>query len=686
MTEVLAPAGTSEAFNAAVLSGADAVYFGAGSFNARRNAKNFTDEEMRRCVEFARIRGVKTYLTLNTLTANSELSAALAVAEKAAEIGVDALIVQDLGLIRLLRRHLPNMPLHASTQMSVHSADALRPLAEMGFERVVIARECDKSTISSICKTAKELGMEVEAFIHGALCMCLSGQCYLSSLLGGRSGNRGLCAQPCRLPFAVSGGTGNDLSLKDMSLISHIGEMADMGVTSFKIEGRMKRPEYVAAAVTAVRAAADGKAVPSEVSELLSGLFSRSGHTDGYYFGKTGRDMFGIRTDADEKLAAKSINAAHELYRRETGRVVLSAEFEALKDKPFCLTLSDGRNTVSVSGTVPRTAESRPLCASFVAEKLQKSGGTPYTVEHVGCRIGDGLSVGGSELNAAKREAFEKMSALRAAADRTRLNGSTVSSFSLPDRRISNALPKRIARFARAEQLCGSLDGLSAIILPVECDFEAVKHCDIPVLAELPRGVMHSTAKYEELLTKAKQSGVRAAVCGNLAAFETARRVGIATVADFGMNIYNTVSLEAVAEMGASAAALSFEMSLSQAVRCGTDMPKGIISYGRLPLMLFKNCPGKNGRGCKECGGHCELSDRKGISFPVMCRGEFSELFNSRPVWMFDRRAEMRGLDFEILYFTDEAPERCARVLTLGTSDSSPDVDFTRGLYYREVF
>lgn len=686
MTEVLAPAGTAEAFNSAVLSGADAVYFGAGSFNARRNAKNFTDEEMRRCVEFARIRGVKAYLTLNTLTADSELSAALAVAEKAAEAGIDALIVQDLGLIRLLRRHLPNMPLHASTQMSVHSADALRPLAEMGFERVVIARECDKSTILSICKTAEELGMEVEAFIHGALCMCLSGQCYLSSLLGGRSGNRGLCAQPCRLPFTIGGGTGNDLSLKDMSLISHIGEMADMGVASFKIEGRMKRPEYVAAAVTAVRAAADGKAVPPEVSELLSGLFSRSGHTDGYYFGKTGRDMFGIRTDADEKLSAKSINAAHELYRREIGRVGLSAEFEALNGKPFCLKLSDGHNTVSVSGTVPQPAENRPLCDSFVTEKLQKSGGTPYTVNRVDCRIGDGLSVGGSELNAAKKEAFEKMSALRAAAAVDRLKGSTVAELSLPDRRTSETRPKRIVRFARMEQLCGSLDDLSAIILPVECDFETVKTRDIPVLAELPRGVMHNTSKYEELLKKAKQAGAKAAVCGNLASFETARRVGIATIADFGMNIYNTLSLEAVAKMGAEAAVLSFEMSLSQAVRCGADIPKGIISYGRLPLMLFKNCPGKNGHTCKECNGHCELLDRKGISFPVMCRGEFSELFNSRPVWMFDRRAEMRGLDFEILYFTDEAPERCARVLALGASDSPPDVDFTRGLYYREVF
>ena len=357
MIEVLAPAGGIDSFEAAVLSGADAVYFGAGNFNARRNAKNFTNEDMRQCTAFARVRGVKTYLTLNTLLGDSELYEALNTALMAAECGVDALIVQDLGLIRLLRKHLPNMPIHASTQMSVHSKEALPLLKDMGFSRVVVAREMDKESLAALCQEAQKSGIEVEAFIHGALCMCLSGQCYLSSVLGGRSGNRGLCAQPCRLPFKVDGGTGNDLSLKDMSYIPYIAEMSEMGVTSFKIEGRMKRPEYVSAAVTAVKSAASGVPISAEVSELLSGIFSRSGHTDGYYRDELGREMFGVRTDSDEKLSQKLINSAHELYRREIGRIEVSAEVKIMKVKPVLLTVSDSDgNSVTVSGDMPEIA------------------------------------------------------------------------------------------------------------------------------------------------------------------------------------------------------------------------------------------------------------------------------------------------------------------------------------------
>lgn len=688
MIEVLAPAGNPESFEAAVRAGADAVYFGAGSFNARRNAKNFTDEDVRQCAAFARVRGVKTYLTLNTLTADSELSAALAVADNAAKAGIDALIVQDLGLIRLLRKHLPNMPLHASTQMSVHSPEALKPLKEMGFERVVVAREMDKTALKAICAEAARLDMEVEAFVHGALCMCLSGQCYLSSVLGGRSGNRGLCAQPCRLPFSVNGGTGHDLSLKDMSFIPHIGEMAGMGVTSFKIEGRMKRPEYVAAAVTAVRAAADGRPVPPDVSALLSGLFSRSGHTDGYYTNSLGKSMFGVRTQTDEQMSAKMLSSAHELYRREYSRVNLCGEIKIKANEPITLTLSDGDgHTSTVLGTVPEAAVNKAADADFVTLKLSKCGGTPYILEHLTCNIDGGLSVSASALSELRRNAFEDLTALRADYDGRRAQNSTVSEFKTPTATVSDKTPKTVAFFRDPSQIPDALPGISAVILPAECDLKKVAlPCDVALLADIPRGVLHTADRVVENLKKAKENGAKAAVCGNLAAFKLAEKAGLPAVAGFGMNIYNTQSVTAVADMGAKAAVLSFEMSLTDAVRTGGDVPKGIISYGRLPLMLFRNCPGKNGTGCKTCGGHCELTDRKGISFPVMCRGEFSEMLNSRPLWMFDRRNEMRGLDFEILMFTDETRERCAEVLSAAAANSPSDVAFTRGLYYRDVF
>jgi len=246
--EILSPAGNAGTIEAAVRAGADAVYFGAPGFNARQNAKNLSFEDIENAVGYCAERNVRTYLTLNTLVSDGEIDNALYTAHRAARCGVDAFIVQDIGLAGLLRQYLPDVPLHASTQLSVHSSAALPMLSEMGFRRVVPAREMDRESLISLCNEAKRLSMEVEVFVHGALCMCLSGQCYLSAVLGSRSGNRGFCAQPCRLPFAVAGGTGHDLSLKDMSFIEHIGELRNMGVCSLKIEGRMKRPEYVAAA------------------------------------------------------------------------------------------------------------------------------------------------------------------------------------------------------------------------------------------------------------------------------------------------------------------------------------------------------------------------------------------------------------------------------------------------------
>ncbi len=688
MIEVLAPAGSLESFEAAVRSGADAVYFGFGNFNARRNAKNFTSEDMRQAAEMARVRGVRVYLTLNTLTADSELSAALRTAEIAAEVGIDALIVQDLGLASLLRKHLPNMPLHASTQMSVHSPEALAPLKELGFSRVVVAREMDEGSLSVICDEAKRLGIEVEAFVHGALCMCLSGQCYLSSILGGRSGNRGLCAQPCRLEFAVKNGTGHDLSLKDMSYIPHIAEMAEMGVTSFKIEGRMKRPEYVAAAVSAVRSAADGKPVSGDTAELLSGIFSRSGHTDGYYNNALGKDMFGTRTEKDAEMTAKMINQAHEIYRREYQRVPVNANLSVKVGKPLSLTVwDDDGNSVTVSGNIPETAISRAVDRDFLVSKLDKTGGTPYYFDNINCDIYDGLSVGASAVSELRRQGFEKLTALRAKYDKIRALGSTVAEY---ETRVFNgtARPiKTVASFKNITQIPENLDGVSAVVLPCETDFSCLHLPDsVEIIADIPRGILHTADKVLKQLKYAKDNGVKAAVCGTLAAFTLAKNVGLYPISGFGMNIFNSESIATVENMGAVGTVLSFEMSLNDISRLSGKTPLGIITYGRLPLMIFRNCPNKNGDGCAKCSGCAELTDRKGVTFPVMCRGEFSEMLNSRPLWMFDRKGELKNLDFEVLYFTDESRERCDEVLNALRKNRKSDIEFTRGLYYREVF
>lgn len=258
--EILAPAGSFDSLTAAVRCGADAVYLGGRELNARRNAANFSDEELAQAVEYCHARGVKVYITLNTLVRDDEMETAMNAVRCACDVKADALILQDVGLTSLIRKAAPDMPLHASTQTSVQTLDGIKMLADMGFCRAVLPRELSKKEIEKI---AAQSPIELEMFVHGALCMCLSGQCQLSAVLGSRSGNRGLCAQPCRLPFAADGGTGHDLSLKDMSLIEYLPELAQMGVLSFKIEGRMKRPEYVAAAVTACKRVSRAKAPPN---------------------------------------------------------------------------------------------------------------------------------------------------------------------------------------------------------------------------------------------------------------------------------------------------------------------------------------------------------------------------------------------------------------------------------------
>ena len=420
MSEVLAPVGSWEMLEAAVRSGADAIYLGASDFNARRNAQNFSKEELKQAIEYCHICGVKVYLTLNTVLREKELETAIECAKQAAEFGIDAFIVADLGIARLLKKALPETPLHASTQMTVHSPAALPLLKKMGFSRVVLSREMDKKSITQFCKKAKELSIETELFIHGALCMCMSGQCYLSSVLGGRSGNRGLCAQPCRLPFMVQNGTGHDLSLKDLSLMDYLGELSEIGVDSFKIEGRMKRPEYVAAAVTTAKGILQNKNVDKLRLDLQQ-IFSRSGFTDGYYTDKTGRDMFGIRTKEDVKNTANVYRNLHELYRTELQTVPLLVKAELSKEA-IKLTLSDSINTVTVTGQGAEDAKTKPADYDYLYRTLTKFGGTPYYCENFEAEIGEGLMTPASRLNALRREAVEMLSNLRGKAKPIKYN------------------------------------------------------------------------------------------------------------------------------------------------------------------------------------------------------------------------------------------------------------------------
>ena len=674
--EILSPVGNWEMLEAAVRSGADAVYLGAKSFSARRNAENFDADALKEAIAYCHIRGVRVYLTLNILIKDAEMSEAFSLAQTAYNLGIDGIIVEDLGLARILHEKIPNLKLHASTQMSVHSPSALPILKRLGFTQVVAAREMSKQELVALCDKARELDIMVEVFVHGALCMCVSGQCLLSAFLGSRSGNRGLCAGPCRLPFAVKNGTGYDLSLKDLSLLEYIGELYKMGVRSFKIEGRMKRPEYVAAATAACRMALDSGKVEQDLASTLKNVFSRSGFTDGYYKNNLGRDMFGIRTKDDVVSADKAFPILHDLYRNERKSVAVNIKGEIVKESPISLILSDGENTVTAKGGIPQTARNRDLGYEDALKNLTKFGGTPYYDEGGGLRIDEGLFVSASELNALRREATEMLNNKRA---EIKVSPST-KEYEPIKPVIKNISPKLIARFEEASQIPDDLSGIWAIVFPLENepDFKT----DLPLIADVPRGII-SEVWVQSRLEKFKAKGFKAALCGNLAAVEIAKRVGLEVIADTGLNITNSEAVKTAEAFGVSAVVISAEETIADAKAINSSIPKGIISYGNIPLMLFKNCPLKNGIVCKDCDKNGVITDRLGVEFPVRCRAGYSELLNSLPIWLADRKNELGGFDFSLLYFTGETKERAAEVINAYKNGLSPDTKHTRGLYYR---
>lgn len=698
--EILSPAGSMQALTAAVRCGADAVYLGGGGFNARRNAHNFDAVSLREAVAFCHARGVKVHFTLNTLIRQDELPAALALAEEVCALGVDALIVQDLGLARAVHAAAPGMPLHASTQLSCHTPAGVRELAALGFSRVVLAREMSKEEIAACANQ----GAELEIFVHGALCMCVSGQCGLSAMLGGRSGNRGLCAQPCRLPFAPSGrdAAGRErlprpgeaaLSLRDLSLREHVGELAALGVCSLKIEGRMKRPEYVAAATAATVAARDGLAdgENGSIAEDLQSVFSRSGFTDGYYTARRGAAMFGVRRKEDVTAAAPVLGRLSRLYKKETPRVPVSLVLTMRSGRPMQLIAEDGEGRrVAVSGPPPEPAVNRPLDPERAAAQLSKTGGTPFSAA-VSCELEEGLTVPASALNALRREALDKLLALREAPtpvpfDRGRIPAEPASRRPFPPR------PALVARFAGAGQIPADC-GADALLLPLNTAEENLRFWSgrAVVGVEIPRGLFGREDAVSALCRAAADAGARFALCGNIGALEPARRAGLAPVAGFGMNLFNAGSLRTLAETGVRAAVLSQELTFPQMdFAAHSPVPVGILAYGRQPLMLMRNCPYQASAGCAKCGGHGSLTDRKGVRFPVACEGGpgahgCAELLNSTPLYLADRLDELPRLDFLLLHFTDETPEQAASVLRDYREGGTPPPTFTRGLYRRGV-
>ena len=678
--ELLAPAGSMEALRAAVCNGADAVYLGADTFNARMNARNFSAADLQEAVVYCHVRGVKVHLTLNTLVLDREMPRAAELIRLAASCGVDAFIVQDLGMVLLCRQLAPDVPIHASTQMSIHSLEGVMEAAALGCSRVVLARELPAEEIAHICKKSP---VEIEVFVHGALCMCYSGQCYLSSVIGRRSGNRGQCAQPCRLPFAADGGTGHDLSLKDMSLIEYLPELVQMGVLSFKIEGRMKRPEYVAAAVTACKKSLAGESA-AEYEHTLGAIFSRSGFTSGYYNGALGRDMFGVRRKEDVTAAKDVLSPLAALYDGEQPLIRADMHLSAqVGEKAYLAVKAAGKSVFAESENAVQKAQNRAVGSEEIETRLRKCGSTQFYAGEVGIDIGDDIFLSASEINSLRRKALAMLE--EKIAERSEIPFYP-QEISIRRRRSQNR--GYVIRVRSISQIPSDLSYVRRVILPMGVSEETVKYLKdkkIQPAVEVPAAIFGGDDAVYNSLVKARKNGISLAAVCSLDGAAIAKKAGMKLCALPGTNIFNTFSLDEFAHLGFTDAILSTELKIAQCASLGGKLPHGVFAYGRLPLMQTRNCPVKNGTTCDKCRKHGSLTDRMGVTFPVECTPFASTLLNSVPIVESDKREQFEFADFSLLWFTTETKEECEKVLESYRRGDAPQGEFTRGLLYRGV-
>lgn len=662
--EILAPAGSFESLTAAVRCGANAIYLGTKNFNARRNADNFDGEELKNAVEYCHQRDVKVYLTANTLVADDEMSGAYDTIKYALESGVDAFIVQDLGVAKMIKQYFPAARLHASTQCSVNTPDGVNALKQLGFSRVVVPREM---SIEEIKEIRDKTDVELEMFVHGALCMCVSGQCYLSAMLGGRSGNRGLCAQPCRLSFSADNSGSFDLSLKDLSLIDKIKDIESAGIVSLKIEGRMKRPEYVAAAVTACKNAICGK-YGTDDEKVLKSVFSRSGFTDGYFTGER-QNMFGTRQKEDVVSAKDVLKELSHLYDNENPLVPIDLKFVCREGAPAKLTASALGKTVHITASVPEKAINKPMTKEVLKQRLSKFGNTQYFLRDFEAELDDGLILPASEINAMRRSAVEKLNEQ----EKIEIKADKFTPIETVEK---SAAPYYTARFADPEAIPDK-HPFKRIFIPVWSSVE--DFIDNRAGVEIPRGLFGQEEKLIKQLTKLKKAGVKNALCPNLGAYKTAKDLGFNAYGDFGLNVFNSDTASII-----NSPILSFELTLERANRINAD-DTGIIGYGKVPLMLTRNCPIKNNIGCAECMKHGTLTDRKGYKFPVKCSPyPCVEILNPIPIYLGDRTNEIKT-DFIHFYFTDESKNEVEKIINMFDTGAEYNGKYTRGLYYRGV-
>ncbi len=687
--EILAPCGGFDSIYAAVRNGADAVYLGAKDFSARASAHNFDIDELSSAVKYCHASGVKVYLALNTLIFDDEMDSALELVKNAAKIDIDALITQDIGLAQAVRKIVPELKLHASTQMSVHTLSGAKALKELGFSRVVLAREMTKAEIKQI---ADNCDIELEVFVHGALCMCVSGQCYMSAMLGGRSANRGMCAQPCRLPFAVSDST-HALSLKDNSIVEYIKELEEIGVTSAKIEGRMKRPEYVASATKACVQMRDNGFVDEKTKEDLQAVFSRTGFTDGYYTNRRGNSMFGYRKREDVVSATEKLfKEIRTTYKDELQRVSIDFSLTLEVDKPLSLTVTDSKNNVCVqSKNVVEKANNAPITKEKLIPYLSKTGDTPFKVKNINTQIVGDAFVSAKDVNALRREALEKLRVLR-----EKWHDYEICDLSFADLVPENRVQKSNVKKQRARvndlNIPKSFKDMEYIFAPLFlCDKNSDKVQEYigngyNIALEIPRGMFSLDEKIEGALKRMKQLGVTHVLCHNIGAVYLCKKVGLDVHFGFAMNIVNSMSLSFAKYYGAQDVELSFELDIDRINSLRSEIGIGVISYGYLPLMMTRNCPVKSSNlDCATCKKTQKLQDRKSERFELACDGNVVEILNCVPLILPFEIYKSKNIDFTVFHFSVENSVENKEKILENLSEKRNFARFTHGLFLRGV-
>ena len=682
--EILAPVGSEEMLRAAVFSGADAVYLGFSGFNARTGAGNFDADSLKEAVRFCHARGVAVHVALNTTVYGTELSALEQAIRAVAASGADAVICQDLAVATLIGKIAPQLPRHGSTQMSVHTLQGALELKALGFTRVVLARELSLPEVEHI---TKHCGIETECFIHGALCMSVSGQCYMSAFLGGRSGNRGSCAGPCRLPFEANAlpegkpGRLHHLSLKDNSAIDKLDKLQALGVASAKIEGRLRTPEYVAAAVSACLAGREGRAYDRD---LLKNAFSRSGFTSGYLDGKIDGTMFGVRSEADAELTKKTLPTLRELYRRERSRVPVQMKLEIEEGgEKLTVTDADGNKAFAYGDAEPQPARTDPT--ESLNRSLAKTGGTPFTAEKITVEMDGGpWFIPGSAVNELRREALDALLKKREVLrpwPTTEEHVAALPQRTLPPRRTLRA------RFERWEQVPErALDGVEYLILPIAQADRVPREWRAKTLLELPR-VMFGVLEQDTArrIAATQDAGFAGYEVSNIAHLRLCR--GLSMTGGFGLNITNNVAAQFYAEQGLSSLLILPEVKDSDIAsiapnRNGKPVPTGVMIYGHMPLMLTRACPLQNIHDCAHCDKTGVLTDRKAKKFPVRCGLGVRTIYNPVPIYMGDKPGAL-AVDYGVAYFTLESREEAAQILEMIRTHAPFEGDFTRGLYFK---